>query len=211
MRIVWLLLLLAVLLVGCARPKIDIVCYSLINPSSNTTLFEKSGETYVAYEDLQAKLTAGLFQYKNIIVLDLGIFNKTNETLLSQDYSIGLFDGRDLKKIRLLKREDIVGVKAKSTGGPSGDLQAQALQTAINVILETVKPSERAFMLKSFDVAIDNYFSFRPIYAYEERAGLLCFFLDFKAEYPNTLIVTIKDKPIILRFQPIEAGSGGVK
>jgi len=66
-------------------------------------------------------------------------------------------------------------------------------------------------MLKGLDDAIDNYFSFRAIYAREKREGILCFMVDFKLEYPITLMIKIKDKVAWIRFLPPNMGKGGEK
>jgi len=200
-----LTLFLAILSVGCARApmsaQINRFDHQLQPPYTKT--FIKDGETYVSYENVNYKISTALFEYQSIIVLPLEIFNHTASNIWLDEYAVSLYDGRDLKPIKMLTRTDLQAARSKiGGGGSSGGIEQQLIESTLNAIMEAANVTTKNTMIKSIDIAIDNYFEFRPIYAGEKRGGILCFLVDFKMEYPITLMVKLKGEEIRLKFMP---------
>ena len=197
-------LLLLLLLVGCGAPPYEINRFEPQDDTGLTRVVLKGGEKYLAFEGKNIDISAALFEYNNIVVLPLTILNKTNKTIMPQDYSLGLYDGRDHKPIKLVTRDDLAKFRAgiSGKGSPAIPLENQAVQVAFSAIAGIIQPSEKEAIVKGMDVAINNYFEFRPIWAREAREGILCFLVDFKLEYPLTLEIKIEGQPVWLRFLP---------
>jgi len=198
-------LLLPLFLFGCAEAPIDITNFDVVLNSPRIKTFLLNNVKYASYETANHKVIAALFEYQAVMVLPLEIVNHTDEDVKADQYSIGLFDGRDLKPIKMLKREDLVAFKSKQQGGgaaTAGGIEGQVIQGTLNAILGATNRDAKGYVLKGVDQAIDRYFSFRPIYAREAREGILCFLLDFKEEDPITLKIKLKGEVIKLQFLP---------
>jgi len=63
---------------------------------------------------------------------------------------------------------------------------------------------EKGRIRQALDQVVDNYFSFRPIYANDSRDGFLCFYTDFKLDYPLILRVKLKEDVVEFKFYPRE-------
>jgi len=72
------------------------------------------------------------------------------------------------------------------------------LSSAVGTALET------GWVRQALDKVVDNYFSFRPIYANDSREGFLCFYADFPLDYPMILRVKLKGDIIEFKFRPRE-------
>jgi hypothetical protein len=191
-------------IVGCSSAPFDINRFDPQDDQALTRVVLKGGEKYLAYESMAIDISVALFEYNNIIVMPLMIENKTDQTIPAKDYSLSLSDGRDRKPIKLVSRDDLAKFRAGMSGGGSANipLENQAVQAAFSAIEGVIRPSEKSAILKGVDIAINDYFQFRPIWAREKRQGILCFLVDFKLEYPLTLEFKLKGKPIDLRFMP---------
>ena len=200
----WLFLTLVVMLLfcGCTAP-IRINRFDPVADGPNLKTFTRDNETYSSFEDNNYRVTAALFEYNSVMVLPLEIFNKTGSDIEPQEYSVSLHDGRDLKQIKMLKRQDLMAVRGKLGGKSFGkDLEGMAIDATVNILMDAANVNTQKTMIKGLDQAIHDYFSFRPVYALETRQGLLCFLVDFKLEYPLTLMLRIRNEHIQLRFLP---------
>ena len=203
-KYILLLGLAAIVLVGCSSAPYEINRFEPQDDAAPTRVVMKDGEKYLAFEGKNIDISAALFEYNNIIVLPLTMVNKTNKTIPAEDYSLGLYDGRDYKPIKLVTRDDLSKFRAGMSGKGTAviPLENQAVQVAFSAIAGVIQPSEKDAIVKGLDVAINDYFEFRPIWAGEARKGILCFLVDFKLEYPLILEITMEGKPIRLRFLP---------
>lgn len=198
-----LLLLFIPLLYGCGGTPIKVTRYDPIVLSEYLTVFTQNGEKLVRYQDINYKVETALFEYNNIMLMPIEITNNTKTIIMPDDYSLSLYDGRDFMPIKMLTRQEIMKVKAQYESGKSGgSLQEQAIQGTLSLMMHALQPSDRSLIMKGLDKAIDDYFEFRPIYPLETRKGILCFFVDFKLEYPLSLNVNIKDEDISIEFLP---------
>jgi hypothetical protein len=199
--------LLLLLILGCAAvtTTLDITYFEPIPDSPGMKTFVQDKITYVNYENHDYRITAALFEYNDICIVTLSITNETSSDVKSSDYSVGLYDGRDQKPLKIVSREDITAVRAKYAGSSSGleitGDTVKAVESAVTAIIGVVKPSTNDMVVKGLDQAIDNYFSFRPIYAKECRDGILSFLVDFKLEYPLTLKIKLRKEEIDLKFR----------
>lgn len=203
------LLALAVLTAGCVSnplpPPVKVVRFdpvvkppqieAFINPSIN--------ETFVRYNSEKYLITAAVFESQAILLIPLNITNNTGQDIEPDEYTVSLHDGRDLKTVKMLKRDDLIGVKAKLEGVSSGsNIETQVVNTVMDSVMSITSNPEKQKVLQGINTAISNYFSFRPLYLRETRTGVLCFMLDFKAEFPLTLRIKIRDETIDLQFMP---------
>lgn len=195
-------LLVAVIVGGCGTP-IEINRFDPITKIPGTKSFTLDNEIYGSNENHQYRVAAALFEYNSVIVMPLEITNKTGRNIEPGQYSISLHDGRDLKTIRMLTRKELVAVKGKLEGNSSGSgLEGMALEATVNALMTAANMPTKNVMVQGLNHAINDYFSFRPIYAHETRRGLLCFLVEFKLEYPIALIVKIHGEEFKLKFMP---------
>lgn len=201
--IILLCLVCAPFLCGCAEVPLEISRFDPVVDRPEVKLVLINNEPQAVFEDDKYKITAGLYEYNTIFALILAIRNETDKDLPADDYSIRLADGRDLKTIRMLTRQDLMATKSKySSGGGSGGFQDQLLQATMDTLMNTLNVSTKQRLIKIIDQGIEQYFAFRPIYANDKRDGVLCFLPDFKLEYPITLIIKIRDEKVEMRFTP---------
>ncbi len=207
-RLFWLAALVPLIgLLGCATSPIpsqpQIVRFNPIVVEPQVKSFINKGETYSGYESDNYDVAAALFEYQSILLLPLEITNKTDRDIKPEEYSVSLRDGRDLKKITLLSRAEIVAIKAKMDGSSSGGgLESQVIAGAYTTVLSLTSIFSKNDVKRGLELAAGNYFSFRPIYKHEKRQGILCFLLDFRAEYPIALELKVQDEIIKLKFMP---------
>jgi len=198
-----LLILLAVFTFGCAQVPLDISRFEPVIDQPSLKIATIKNEPFVIYEDPDYRIAAGLYEYNQVFALSLEIANNTGDDLLPADYSVSLVDGRDLKPIKIFTRQDLMAAKAKLSGtGSSGALQDQLIQATIDTIMNTTNSPTKQKLIGIIEKGIDEYFAFRTIYAGDKRSGAICFLPDFKLEYPVTLTVKVKGKPIAFRFNP---------
>jgi len=197
-----LILLLAVALIsGCAtQVPIEITRFNPQITGKNQSIFQYMDETYVSAEADDLTIETALFEYNSIVVLPISLTNKTIDNLEPDNYSIELFDGRDRKPAKLLKRDDLVKIRAKYTGGSPGAIQDQVIEATMTNVMNVVNVPTKDKLIKMMDYVIGNYFEFRPVYKGETRKGLLCFLRNFKFEYPLTLIVKHNGEVTTLKF-----------
>ena len=144
-----------------------------------------------------------LYEYNSVLVLYVELSNKTARDITAKEYTIELSDGRDLKPVKMLKRSDLEEVKAKySGGGAQGAIQDQLIAASMNNIMNAVNVPTRDKLISIIERGIDEYFEFRPLYAGEQRKGVLCFLPEFKLEYPLTLTIKERGKTLAVQFQP---------
>jgi len=160
------------------------------------------GETMARYTLPNYKIQTAIFEALSIMIVPITIVNNTGDDLQPSEYSISLYDGRDMKPIKMLSRSDMIKVQDKLKGGSGGRLEQQVINTAVDSFMDITNSTDKQAVIKGLDAAINNYFAFRPVYAYDKRFGVLCFLLDFKAEYPISLKVKIKKEDITLKFFP---------
>lgn len=193
----------AVLLTGCAKTPIEVMRFDPINDTPDTKILVKNNETFISKRSKTFKVTSALFESQSIMIMPLEIVNYTGEDIQTSEYSVSLHDGRDMKQLKMLGRDELVAVKNKLEGNPgAGGFENQIINTTVNTVMGMTNLSSKEYIIKSIADAIDNYFSFRPIYTREKREGILCFIIDFKPEYPITLVVKIKDEDFYFRFMP---------
>ncbi|OGC34305.1 hypothetical protein A2311_01240 [candidate division WOR-1 bacterium RIFOXYB2_FULL_48_7] len=172
-------------------------------PQIKTFYQERFKETFVSYEASEVRLVSALFESQSLLLLPITIFNKTNNAIMPADYSVALYDGRDMKQIKMLTRDDLLDVKAKLQGRPSdGNIETKVINSVMDSLTFMTGDPDKQLVMQGLDLALYDYFSFRPIYPHEKRYGILCFILDFKAEYPITLNVRVGAKNHEIRFLP---------
>lgn len=160
-------------------------------------------ETYWHLEDLRHNVRVGIFGYQNsLVILMLSIENKGQDVIQPEEYAIKLYDGRDLKPIKILTRQDIQVIKARMAGQAGKGIQDQVIESGLQVFSNITKLPTGNLLLKAAQEALDNYFSFRPIYPGEKREGILCFLADYKLEYPISLQINVRDDWYDMQFLP---------
>lgn len=201
-KLLWLAPL--ALLLGCASSSVQpqITRFDPIMTEPQISSQVKFNEVYASYEADTFNIAAAIFEYQSLYVLPLEIANKTDKNIEPSEYSVSLHDGRDLKLIRMLTLDDLIAVKNKMTGKSSGGIESQIISTTVNTIMSLTSLSSQGEVMRGLDMAIDNYFSFRPIYKHETRKGILCFMINFRAEYPITLLVKLRGEEVKLKFMP---------
>jgi len=193
------LLLPLLILCGCTAP-LEIHRFQPAPGQPDLTVITKANEDHLRYADPDYVVTAALFEAQNVFVLSLEINNQTDSRINAQDYSVALCDGRDLKPLLQFSREDIINFKLAYESGQPIKTGEPAVDAALTTVLKLFQPSSRTETLKSLGQAIEDYFSFRPLYPRETREGILCYHADFRLEYPLSLVVRIKDKTIVLKW-----------
>ncbi len=188
---------------GCAAP-LEINRFQAAPAQPDLTVVTKDNEDHLRYADPDYVVTAALFEAKNVFVLSLEIENQTGTQINAQDYSVALCDGRDLKPLLQFSREDIINFKLAYESGQPIKTGEPAVDAALTTVGKLFQPSSRTEALKSLGQAIENYFSFRPLYPGETREGILCYHADFKLEYPLSLLVKIKEKTIAFKWLPAQ-------
>lgn len=196
--------ILAVILLGCAEVPQEVKHFEPLADSPLEKVFLKDNVPSIAYEDAVGKITASIFEYNTILAVPISITNKLSKDELPTEYSISLADGRDLKPIKMLKRDDLIKIKAKYLGEGSSNLEDQLLEATVTNIMNVANMPTKDRVVKLLDEGINSYFAFRPIYAGEKREGVLCFLPDFKLEYPLTLMVKVRGEKIDFKFFPKE-------
>ena len=171
-------------------------------PGPNQTIFTENEDTYVSYEGGGIVVTMAIYEYNAIIGVPISITNKTGADMDPSEYSFGLYDGRDLKPVKMLTRDDLVKFKAQYSGGSSGAIQDKVIEASMNNIMKAVNVPTKDKVIEVINFGIDNYFSFRPIYNGETRSGILAFIPDYKLEFPLSFAVRKGDETITLRFIP---------
>jgi hypothetical protein len=195
------LLLPLFILCGCAAP-LEINRFQPAPGQPDLTVITQANEDHLRHTDPDYTVTAVLFEARNVFVLSLAIQNRTNSRIDPADYSVGLHDGRDLKPLQQFSRDDIINFKiAYESGKPirTGDA---AVDAALTTVVKVFDPSSRSELIKNLNQAIEDYFSFRPLYPKETREGILCYHADFRLEYPLSLLVRLKEKTIAFKWLP---------
>jgi len=201
----WILIGLFPLIVGCSQVPLQVTYFDPVLDRPNIKTISVSDEAYASLENSRVSINAVIYEYNSMIALYLELSNKNSVDISPEEYSISLADGRDLKPIRLLKRSELVEIKAKFIGGGrSNALQDQLIEATMTNAMNVVNVPTKDKIIKLIDEGINQYFSFRPVYANATRTGVLCFMPDFKLEYPLTLLVKIKGEPLAIRFLPIK-------
>lgn len=201
-----MLLLGVVFLAGCAGPlppEVKIIRFDPVIDSPQVRSFTRANETYISFESDGYAVDAAVFESQAVIFIPLTVYNNSGKEILPADYSVSLHDGRDLKLIKMLSRDEISSIKAKLEGRPGGvNIETQVINTAVDSFMSLAGNSGKQVIIKAMGYAVDNYFSFRPIYPREKRTGVLCFILNFKAEYPITLKMQMWNEVSYLQFMP---------
>lgn len=196
-------MLLVFLNFGCAEVPLDVSRFDpAIDPSGDVKAVIVNDEVYAVCESPENKITAALFSYNTIFVLSIDIENRTGRDILPGEYSVSLADGRDLKPIRMLSRQDLILAKSKDSSGYGGGIQDQLIQATMDAVMNRMNVATKQKMYNMIDQGINGYFSFRPIFARDHRNGILCFLPDFVLEYPITLKVKIRGKGKDIIFVP---------
>lgn len=199
---IFLALLVLILLAGCAPPPLKVTNFDPVPLPPKYTVFSRDNAEFISYDDPKYKITACLYKYENVFVISLSITNETGSDI--KDYSIALFDGRDYKPLKMVSFEDITKFRSEYAGTSRIGSQDEAIKAALEALIEAVQPTSKKLVVKALDTAIDNYFELRPVYAHEDRSGIISFLVDFKLEYPITLTVRIGEERIDFKFVPPE-------
>jgi hypothetical protein len=202
-RIKFIILLLPVLILcGCAAP-LEVHRFKPAADQPNIAVITIADEPYLRYADPEIEVTATLFESKQVFILSLEITNKTIARIDARDYSIALCDGRDLKPLTQFSRQDIMNFKLAFERGTPIKTGEPAVDAALGTIMQLFSPASRSEIIKNLAKAIDDYFSFRPLYPQEAREGIICYHADFQLEYPLSLVIKIKEKTIALKWMPL--------
>jgi hypothetical protein len=190
---------------GCSQVQtpIEAKYYMPLTAGTNQRTFTLDKEIYVSAEAKSGNITLKLFEYNSALALSMSIQNKTFQDIEPNEYSFELFDGRDLKPVKMLSREDLIKIKAKLSGGGSNAIQDQVINVAMTNAMNAVNMPTKDKLIKLMDEAISKSFAFRPIYHREIREGVICFLPNFALEYPLTLIVKINEEKTTFKFLPL--------
>lgn len=167
------------LIFGCAQVPLDINYFVPApgQPGIKTVVY--NGGDYSDLQSANYTVDASPYEYNTIIALLLVVENKSGVDVQPADYTISLTDGRDLKPLKMLTRDDLIAIKAKysggGSGGSSGAIQDQLINNSMNMIMNTVNVPTKDKLINIINQGIDNYFAFRPVYAREK--GAACFVL----------------------------------
>lgn len=202
---IWLLPVILIALYGCGSPPVEVNRFDPLTGGPFISTLDKNGEIYASYLDPDIQVVTTIYEYNSIIVMPLSIINRTGQDIEASDYSLSLSDGRDLKTVTMLTRDDLVNVKGrlegKGTDFGSG-IEGMALAATVNAFEDLTNQPSTKMMVQGINQAINDYFEFRPLYAGEARTGLLCYLVDFKLEYPLSVRLKVKDKLIEIKFLP---------
>ncbi|MFA4858553.1 MAG: hypothetical protein WC901_07215 [Candidatus Margulisiibacteriota bacterium] len=169
-----------------------------------TDTFITDFDAFPVYKSKEFEVVASVYEYNLVLGLIVAIKNNTTKDLTPTDYTIGLADGRDLKPIKMLSREDLIIVRDKVAGVSNRALQDRLIDTAYNNAMKVANMPTKDQLLALLNMSIEKYFSFRPIYAGKTRQGLLCFVSDFTLEYPLTLKMRVKKQSFTVEFEKVE-------
>lgn len=197
LKYLWLLGVLFV--VGCSSNigGLKYTKFGLVPGQHNISIVTFEGNSYFIRETEDYKVALSLMGYQNAFVLPLSISNKTGDIVAPEDYSLSVYDGRDLKPLKLFERQDILGLNAQKGSGINIETQV------VNSIMSTINTP---FDEKSRIIAYiaDNYFQFRPLYAREQRQGILLYLIYFREEDPITVSLKIKGHEFDFMFLPVK-------
>lgn len=200
-RLMLLFVLASFTMCGCSQAPIQIKKYTPKNAKVKiSTPFLHEFSLYQIYDAHDYNIQANIYEYNNIIAVMIEITNKSAKNLEAEEYTIDLTDGRDFKPIRMLKRQDLINIRAKFTSGTKGAIQDQVIEATMNNAMKVANVNTKEKLVSLLNLAIDNYFSFRTIYAKETRQGLLGFMPDFKLEYPLTIFIKLPEKEVAFQF-----------
>lgn len=200
-----LILLAMLLFVGCAQVSTyKAIKYEPLAVPGKTTCYIDKEITFACHSGDKIKISAAMVGYNNYLVAStIRITNHTGSDIEPGEYSVDLYDGKDLKPVRELTRDELQNVKNTVAGGPgSGAIQDQIINTSVNTIMGALDAPTKNKLAHIIQYGIDNYFSYRPIYKGSERNGILCFIPNFKLEYPLTLRIKIQKKTVDILFYP---------
>jgi hypothetical protein len=201
--IISLFILSAAFLCGCAQVPLDVNRFDPVLDRKGITTVTIANETFAEYETPDLRLTTAIFEFNGVIANSLEIRNNSDADLPVSEYSFSLADGRDLKPIKILSRQDLVATRTKlAGGGSSGNIQDQLIQATVDTILNSINTPTKNKLINIVDEGIKNYFSFRPVYAQGKRSGVICFLPDFQLEYPLTLTVKVRGETACFKFNP---------
>jgi hypothetical protein len=175
--------------------------YYIYQPANLKQTF-KHGEQYFVQEVKDVDLTFTLFGYKDFLAIPLVIRNKTGSDIKPEDYGISLYDGRDLKPITMITKDELCIAEKKMLYVKDFNLLNPSVQGAVSAIDSLIDMPANASLGDDIDGIINNYFEFRPIYAKSAREGYLVFFHDFNLEYPVTLRITLNGEDKYFYFMP---------
>ncbi len=192
------------LISGCFQNPIqDPIQITKYCPKENPILassFLSNWDMYEIYRDQDVVINSSIYNVNGGVILFIAIFNNTREDISTTNYSITLTDGKDKKPIRMLERSDLIALKSKYLTGSSGSLQDQLIQNTVDTAMKTVNLSTKDKIIEVINQGINNYFSFRPIYAGKTRQGIICLIPDFNLEFPLNLTIKINNKTFITQF-----------
>ena len=169
------------------------------------TIEEQNGEEYIACQSDEYDISAHLYGKVSMFGLALRIENKTNNTVGSAEYSIGIYDGRDHKPLKIIDRDKVIVYRNKLASGGSiktGNSMVDYSMVQITGLFHSMTRGEASVYLSYIDWALEHYYAFRPIYAHEAREGILVAETDFMLEYPIVVVIKINNKDIQFRFIP---------
>ena len=192
-------------LTGCDRglPKtIDIDRYYVFQPKGLKQVV-RHGEQYFISENKDHEAVFAIFGYKELLALGLEIRNKTGKDIEPEQYSLKLYDGRDLLPIKLITKEDLYQIEKKLMDPKGFSLSSPSIQGAVSAVDSLISLPSSSYLGSNLQNIIENYFEFRPVYANSSRKGFLAFYHGFKLEYPLALELNIKGESKMYYFAPV--------
>ncbi|MFA5839162.1 MAG: hypothetical protein WC890_00735 [Candidatus Margulisiibacteriota bacterium] len=202
----WVGLLAILCFSGCSSKSTTLLATFIPQAIGSEQSIEGEGiDQFIAYRSAEFNISAKLYEKVSLFGLDLRIENKTGNTVGTLEYSVGIFDGRDHKPLTILTREQVIDYRNKiATGGSikTGNSMVDYSIGQISGLFQTMTRGETSAYLAIIDWGINHYFAFRPIYANEDREGVLVAASNFMLEYPVAVVIKIRDKKIDLRFLP---------
>lgn len=198
-----ILLVLALFLAGCEPQTLKLDAFEPVPDPQHLKKDQKNGQEYVIYETPEYKLSLALVRYKHVFIMPLEIENKTAHAIETDQYSIGLYDGRDHKPIPMITRKDVESFGARyDKKDPVSLVGVPGVDGALASVWEMVGSPATVAERKGIEKAVEDYYDFRPIFEHDKRSGILCFFHDFKLDYPIVFMARVKSEEIKIIFWP---------
>ncbi|MFA4843624.1 MAG: tetratricopeptide repeat protein [Candidatus Margulisiibacteriota bacterium] len=197
-----------------------------ISNSPDMEIVDANGIKTISYKGMNYNIMVSIMKFKeDYFVVSLQMENKKENDIAENKYAAHLFDGSDLKPLNYCSKaflEKIKGIYSEAkeiniepeykysySGSDSGSKWTGEMQRAETeqskkdrLIVSTISSSQRASVEREFNNYIDNYFQFRPLYPHKIRQGYLCYYPNFKLEYPLIFVVVIENDRFEFKFKP---------
>src|SRR3989339_1917704 len=104
---------------GCSKPVPIMAALVPQAMGDGQTIEEQNGEEYIAYQSNDYNISAHLYGKVSMFGLALRIENKTDSLVGTSEYSVGVYDGRDHKPLRIIDRDKVIVYRNKLASGGS--------------------------------------------------------------------------------------------